>query len=136
MIDFTFNEEVAKKNQEENSFENLPEGTYLVRIKEAIEQTSKTGKPQIKLTMELVDHNNRLMWHYFTVVQEDWFQRQVLEFYDCFNLPHEAKLNTMSWIGKVGKVATKNDEYGMKVKRFIKAEKPTTTEEDKKELPF
>lgn len=135
-IEFNFNEDIAKKVEAEHRPQPLDIGDYTVRIKEAIEQKSKNGFDQIHLTLEVLDKTYTIH-HYLTFNGSDWMHNTMKNFWGCFGLPI-GNMNTQSWIGKVGKVHTKNDEWGTKVHYFIEKDLPSPEKviEDTDDLPF
>lgn len=122
-----------KYNPENYNTENqlvLP-GQYRVRIESAEEQTSKTGKPMIKLTLKVSGTNSRI-WYYMvfddsTPEARQWTDSRLGRIYDSFNIT-PGNLNLYDWKGKVGAAEIKNepDNQGTMraaIKHFIQRNK-------------
>lgn len=141
-IEFNYDENIAKEVESER-FETLDPGDYKIRIKEAIEQKSKSGYDQVKLIFEVAGHN-ALIYHYITFTGEKWVHDVMKKFWTCFGIEFK-NMNTQSWIGKVGAAHTKNDEYGSKIHYFLEPSKAinlpnfegsTPVEKTPDDLPF
>ena len=116
-------------NRTETQFPVLPEGQYRVRIKSAEKAQSKnSGNDMLVLQFE-VSGSNTILYHYITFMDDkpEITNRMLTQFFDSFKDIPEGDLNMNNWIGKVGAVKTKNEEYNgserAKISYFIKAEK-------------
>lgn len=116
-------------NREETSFPVLPEGKYRVRVKSAEKAKSRnSGNDMLVLQLE-VSGNSTILWHYIVFMpnEPEKTNRMLTQFYDSFKDIPEGDFNMNNWIGKVGAVKTKNEEYNdqlrSKISYFIKADK-------------
>lgn len=98
----------------------LEAGDYRVEIVYVEETTSKAGNPMLVITVKPNESNIKIK-HY--IVKNDYFNRNMTEFFDSFNID-EGDFNFLEWIGAVGAAKLKEDENGyMKVAWFINKEK-------------
>lgn len=98
----------------------LEEGDYRVEIVSAEEATSKSGNLMIIIGVK-PNGSNITIKHY--IVKNEWFNRNMTEFFDSFNID-EGDFNFLTWVGAVGAVRLKEDEMGyLKVAWFIKKDK-------------
>lgn len=114
--------------REERKFEALPEGKYRVRIKEADKAVSKSGNDMLALQLE-VSGSTKILYHYIVFISDrpEITNRMLTQFFDSFKDIEEGDFNMNNWIGKVGAVMLKHEEYnGEKRERisyFISADK-------------
>lgn len=114
--------------REEKKFDVLPEGQYRVRIKGAEKAQSKSGNDMLVLQLE-VSGSTTILYHYIVFMPDkpEMTNRMLTQFYDSFKDIAEGDFNMNNWIGKVGAVKTKNEEYNdqlrPKVSYFIHVNK-------------
>lgn len=110
-----------------DAFKLIPPGKYRVRIEDAEEQISKTGKPMIRLTLKVNGYNSTIWtWIVFDNSSEEASDRtndRVGRIFDSFNIP-AGNFNLEVWKGKAGAAEIKNEpddkgEQRAKVKYFI-----------------
>ena len=116
MIEWKFNPE----NYNAEGYQLVPPGQYRVRIEDAEEKVSKTGKPMIKLTLKASGYNSRL-WYYmvFDSTSSEAVARtddNLGRIYDSFNIP-QGNLNLYDWKGKVGAAEIANEPDNKEVMR-------------------
>ena len=111
-------------------YQLIPPGKYRVRIEDVEETTSSTGKPMVKLTLEVNGYDTKL-WHNLVLdnTSDEAKKRtddRLGQLFDSFNI-QMGNLDTSSWKGKAGAAEIKNepdykDEKIMraKLKWFIK----------------
>ena len=127
MIEWKFNPEDYNPNR----FELVPPGDYRVRIEDAEEQTSKTGKPMIKITLKVSGYEGNI-WNYMVFINDTPERKRMTNdnlgrIFDSFGIP-QGDLNLEHWKGKVGAAHVKNepdDKNNMRAKigYFIQRDK-------------
>lgn len=114
--------------REEQQFEVLPEGQYRVRIKSAEKAVSKNGNDMLALQFE-VSGSTAILYHYIVFMNDrpEITNRMLTQFFDSFKDIPEGDFNMNNWIGKVGAVKTKIQEYNgndsAKISYFIHKDK-------------
>lgn len=114
--------------REETKFEVLPEGQYRVRIKSADKAVSKVGNDMLVLQFE-VSGSTTILYHYITFLNDkpEITNRMLTSFFDSFKDIKEGDFNMQNWIGKVGAVKVKHEEYNgdttAKISYFIHKDK-------------
>lgn len=114
--------------REERKFETLPEGKYRVRVKSAEKAVSSKGNDMLVLQFE-VSGSTKILYHYIVFMPDkaEITNRMLTQFFDSFKDIEEGDFNMNNWIGKVGAVMLKHEEYnGEKRERisyFISADK-------------
>ena len=115
-------------SREETRFELLPEGKYRVRIKSAEKAVSSKGNDMLILQLE-VSGSTRVLFHYivFLTDRPEITNRMLTQFFDSFKDIPEGDFDMSHWIGKVGAVKIKHEEYNddmrEKINYFISADK-------------
>lgn len=110
----------------------LEAGDYRVEIVDVEEGESKAGNPMIVITVK--PNNSNIKIKHF-IVKNDWFNRNMTDFFDSFNI-EEGDFNFVGWIGAVGAAKLKEDENGyLKVAWFIKKDKADKLPEWVGEMP-
>lgn len=114
--------------REEKTFEQIPEGNYRVRIKQADKAMSKKGNDMLTLQLE-VSGSKQILYHYITFMDDkpEITNRMLTQFFDAFPGISEGDFNMKNWIGKVGACKVKHEEYNgnmqAKVHYFISADR-------------
>lgn len=114
--------------REETHFEPLPEGKYRVRIKSADKAKSSKGNDMLVLQFE-VSGNKKILYHYIVFMPDkaEVTNRMLTQFFDSFKDIPEGDFNMTNWIGKVGAVMIKHEEYNgnmrERISYFISADK-------------
>ncbi|MBQ3455228.1 MAG: DUF669 domain-containing protein [Synergistaceae bacterium] len=132
MIQWTYN--AADFNP--NRFKLIPPGKYRVRIEEAEEQTSKTGKQMVKLTLKVSGYNSTI-WHYvvFDMTTPEGITRtndRLGWIYDSFSI-QPGNLDVETWKGKAGAAEIINEDNNKGGKRAVV--KNFILRKDQSELP-
>ena len=110
----------------------LAPGDYRVEIVGVEEKESKAGNPMLVISVR-PNGSTITIKHY--IVKNDYFNRNMTEFFDSFNID-EADFTLPTWVGAVGAAKLKEDENGyLKVARFISAEKAYDLPEWQGEMP-
>lgn len=107
MVDWKYNPE----NYNEDGHELIPAGDYRVRIDEAAEKVSQSGKDMIRLKLKVNGYNTPV-WFYvvFDSSNEEARKRtdqRLGSIYDSFGIPW-GNLNPYDWEGKIGGARLKN----------------------------
>lgn len=108
MLNWRFN----PANYNAEGYQLVPPGKYRVRIEDAEEQESKTGKPMVKLILKVSGYNSRI-WNYLVLdsTSPEAVARtddKLGRIYDSFNIPM-GSMNLQEWKGKVGAAEIKNE---------------------------
>lgn len=108
---------------EEREIEAL-EGDYRMVVVGAEEGTSKTSQKKM-IVITLQPNNSNIKIKYFAVQGTEYFNRNMTEFFDSFNI-ERGNFNFPTWIGAMGGAKLGADEKGYtKIKWFLK---PSVTE--------
>ena len=96
--------------------ERLKPGNYRVEIVSAEETESKKGNPMLVIGIR-PNGSNITIKHY--IVKNDWFNRNMTEFFDSFNID-DGDFTRATWVGAVGAAKLKEDDQGyLKVQYFL-----------------
>ena len=96
----------------------LSAGDYRVAIVDAQETVSKTsGNPMIVVTVQPNGSNIKIQNY---IVRNQYFNRNMTQFFDAFPQIDEGDFNLLGWVGCVGAARLKEDENGyIKVAWFL-----------------
>jgi hypothetical protein len=104
---------------EERDFSIIPEGNYRVRISDVVEKVFRSGNEGYEITLDVAGRNNKL-WFYLVLNKQNEKQtnQNLGSFFNCFGITVPIMGNGKQWIGKVGGVKVKHEEYngGMQAK--------------------
>ena len=97
---------------EEQDFSIIPAGDHRVRIADVEEKVSKSGNEMYEITFEVSGHNSKL-WFYLVLDQSDpkKTNQRIGDFFNSFGITTHALGSGKQWIGKVGAVRVKHEEY-------------------------
>ena len=97
---------------EEKDFAPVPEGDHRVRIAEVVFKTFKSGNEGYEITLDVSGHNSKL-WFYLVLDRNDpkKTNQRIGDFFNSFGIVDHALGNGRQWIGKVGAVRVKHEEY-------------------------
>lgn len=106
-IDWNFN----SSDYEEQSFKPIPIGDHRVRIASAEEQTSNSGRQMIKLVLDVSGYSSTI-WHFIVFLPDNQklTNQKLGELWNSFGIP-QGNFNLQQWVGKVGAVKVKHEEY-------------------------
>ena len=94
----------------------LSPGDYRVEIVSVEEKESKAGNPMLVIGVQ-PNGSKILIYHY--IVKNEWFNRNMTDFFDSFNID-DGDFTLPTWIGAVGAARLKEDDKGyLKVQYFI-----------------
>lgn len=95
----------------------LEPGDYRVEVTDVVEATSKSSGAKM-LVISLKPNQSDITVKYY-IVRNDYWKRNLTEFYDCFLIPRGDD-NILTWIGAVGAAKLVEDDNGyLKVKRLL-----------------
>lgn len=108
MINWKFD---ANQFDPDKAFELIPVGDHRVRVENAEEQVSKTGRDMIKLTLAVSGYGSKL-FHYIVFMDDrpDITNQNLGMFFDSFGI-RPGDMNLQNWIGKVGAARVKHEQY-------------------------
>lgn len=97
---------------EEKHFELIPAGDHRVRIKDVTEKTFKSGNSGYEITLEVSGHPGSL-WYYLVLNPQDVAKtnQRIGDFFNSFGITNYAMGTGKQWIGAVGAVRVKHEEY-------------------------
>ncbi len=97
---------------EEKDFAIIPVGDYRVRIADVVEKTFSSGKGGYEITLDVNGYNSKV-WMYLVLDASNPAQtnQRIGEFFNCFGITNPAMGTGKQWIGAVGAVRIKHDEY-------------------------
>ena len=97
---------------EEKSFSIIPVGDHRVRIADVEEKTSRNGNDMYEITLEVSGHSSKL-WFYLVLDGNDpkKTNQRIGDFFNSFGITTPAMGNGKQWIGKVGAVRVKHEDY-------------------------
>lgn len=107
-INFTFD----PNQYEAKDFEIIPEGDYRVRISDVVEKTFNSGNEGFEITLDVNGKSSRL-WLYLVINANDPKQtnQRIGAFFDSFGITNVNLAAYKTWIGKVGAVRVKHEDY-------------------------
>ena len=97
---------------EEKGFSIIPVGDFRARIVDVAQKTFRSGNPGMEITLEVAGHSGKL-WHYIVLDHSDTKKtnQRIGSFFDSFGITDPNLSNYRSWIGKVGAVRVKHEDY-------------------------
>ena len=92
-------------------FEPIPPGPHRVRINNAEEMTSKTGRDMIKLTLDVSGYASKVFYYMvFVPEQKEQTNKRLGDIYASFGIPQN-NLEPLYWLGKVGAAELETEIY-------------------------
>lgn len=97
---------------EAKDFEIIPAGDHRVRINEVIEKKFSSGNKGFEVTLDVSGHDGKL-WFYLVLDPSDSKKtnQRVGTFFESFGITDYDLSHYRGWIGKVGGVRVKHEEY-------------------------
>jgi hypothetical protein len=97
---------------EEKNFELIPIGDYRARIEEVTEKTFKSGNQGYEITLAINGQNSRV-WYYLVLDPSNpqLTNQRIGEFFNSFGITSPAMGTGKQWIGSVGAVRIKHEQY-------------------------
>ena len=108
MANWTFD---PSQYQEQN-FSIIPVGDYRVRIADVVEKTFSSGNQGYEITLEVNGYNSKV-WFYLVLNASNPQQtnQNIGDFFNCFGITNPTMGTGKQWIGSVGAVRIKHEEY-------------------------
>ena len=96
----------------EKNFEIIPVGDYRARIEDVVEKSFSSGNQGYEITMNINGYNSRL-WFYIVLDKSNPARtNQALgDFFNSFGITNYAMGTGKQWVGLVGAVRVKHEEY-------------------------
>ena len=97
---------------EEKSFEIIPVGDYRARIADVEVKTFKSGNQGYEITLDINGYNSK-MWLYLVLDASNPAQtnQRIGDFFNSFGITNPAMGTGKQWIGTVGAVRIKHEQY-------------------------
>ena len=97
---------------QEQNFALIPVGDYRVRIADVVEKTFSSGNGGYEITLEVNGYNSKV-WFYLVLDSSNPAQtnQRIGDFFNSFGITSVAMGTGKQWIGSVGAVRIKHDEY-------------------------
>ena len=96
----------------ENNFQLIPVGDHRVRITDVMEKRFNSGNEGFEITLEVSGYGSKL-WYLLVLDRSNPAQtnQRIGEFFNSFGITHPALGTGKQWIGSVGAVRVKHEEY-------------------------
>lgn len=109
-----------QRTESENNYGPIPVGDYRVRIAKAEMAVSSTGNDMISMQFD-VSGTNKKLFHNLVNSKKNpkWTNEKLTEFYDSFAEIPEGSGDLASWVGKVGAVHVKHEEWNGEMRARI-----------------
>jgi hypothetical protein len=97
---------------EEKNFQIIPVGDYRARIADVVEKTFSSGNQGYEITLDINGHNGKL-WFYLVLdpANPQQTNQRIGDFFNSFGITNPAMGTGKQWIGSVGAVRVKHEEY-------------------------
>ena len=95
-----------------NEFTIIPAGDHRVRINDVVEKTFSSGKNGFEITLDVSSYSGKL-WFYLVLDETDVKKtnQRIGTFFESFGIGDPNLSNYRGWIGKIGGVRVKHEEY-------------------------
>ena len=96
----------------EKNFEIIPVGDYRARIEDVVERTFNSGNEGYEITLAINGYNAK-MWFYLVLDASNPAQtnQRLGDFFDSFGITNYSTGSGKQWIGSVGAVRVKHEQY-------------------------
>lgn len=96
----------------ENDFQIIPVGDYRARIADVVEKKFQSGNEGYEITLEINGYNSKL-WFYLVLDASDPAKtnQRIGDFFNSFGITNPAMGTGKQWVGMVGAVRVKHEEY-------------------------
>lgn len=97
---------------QEKSFEIIPVGDYRARVADVVEKTFNSGNQGYEITLDINGYNSKV-WFYLVLDASNPQQtnQRIGDFFNSFGIANPAMGTGKQWIGSVGAVRIKHDDY-------------------------
>ena len=108
MANWTYN----PNEYEANDFAPIPAGDHRVRISDVVEKTFSSGNDGFEITMDVSGHSSKV-WFYLVFDRADTKKtnQRIGQFFESFGIVDFDLSHFRGWIGKIGGVRVKHEEY-------------------------
>lgn len=108
MTNWTFN----PADYSANDFAPIPAGDHRVRIADVVEKTFGSGNEGFEITLDVSGHSAKL-WFYLVLDRNDTKKtnQRIGTFFESFGIGDFDLSHYRGWIGKIGGVRVKHEEY-------------------------
>lgn len=97
---------------QERNFELIPVGDYRARISDVTEKRFNSGNEGYEIVLEINGYHSKVWFYLVLNPNEPAKTNQRLgEFFDCFGITSPGMGTGKQWIGQVGAVRIKHEEY-------------------------
>lgn len=96
----------------ESNFPIIPVGDYRARITDVVEKKFNSGNDGYEITLEINGYQSK-MWFYLVLDANEPAKtnQRIGDFFNSFGITNPAMGNGKQWIGAVGAVRVKHEEY-------------------------
>lgn len=96
----------------ESNFPIIPVGDYRARITDVVEKKFSSGNDGYEITLEINGYQSK-MWFYLVLDANEPAKtnQRIGDFFNSFGITSPAMGNGKQWIGAVGAVRVKHEEY-------------------------
>ena len=96
----------------EKNFEIIPQGDYRARIEDVTEKKFKSGNEGYEITLDINGYNSK-MWFYLVLDPSNAAatNQRIGDFFNSFGITSTAMGTGKQWIGAVGAVRVKHEQY-------------------------
>lgn len=96
----------------ESNFQVIPAGDYRARIEDVVEKKFNSGNEGYEITLGINGYNSK-MWFYLVLDASNpaATNQRLGDFFDSFGITNYATGTGKQWIGSVGAVRIKHEEY-------------------------
>ena len=97
---------------QEKNFVLIPVGDYRARVADVVEKKFNSGNQGYEITLEINGHSSKV-WFYLVLDANNPQQtnQRIGEFFNSFGITSPAMGTGKQWIGSVGAVRIKHEEY-------------------------
>ena len=98
--------------EEKKPFEPIPAGDYRARVADVTEKRFNSGNEGYEITLDVSGQNSKL-WFYLVLNPNDVkaTNQRIGAFFDSFGITDNVLGSGQQWIGKIGAVRVKHEEY-------------------------
>ena len=95
-----------------NDFSPIPAGDHRVRINDVVEKRFNSGNDGFEITLDVSGHASKL-WFYLVLDRNDTKKtnQRIGDFFGSFGITDYDLSHFRGWIGKLGGVRVKHEEY-------------------------
>ena len=96
----------------ESNFQVIPVGDYRARIEDVVEKKFNSGNDGYEITLSINGYNSK-MWFYLVLDASNpaATNQRIGDFFDSFGITNHAMGTGKQWVGSVGAVRIKHEEY-------------------------